>query len=148
MKVILKQDVKGSGKAGDLVNVSDGYAKNFLIKKGLAIEATAAAINEKKTKDNAVRHHAQVELDNAFATAKALKDKSIKIIAKAGTGGKLFGSVTSKEIADTVSKDFDLSIDKRKIVLDNDIKSFGTFEFQLKLHTGVVAKMKVIVTES
>ncbi|MBC8610459.1 BL17 [uncultured Ruminococcus sp.] len=147
MKVILKEDVKGSGKKGDLVNVADGYAKNFLLKKGLAVAADAQAVNEKNAKDAAAAHHAQVALDNAKETAKRLADQTVTVTAKAGEKGKLFGKVTAKEIAAAVEKAFDLEVNKKKITLAQDIKSFGTFSFELKLHTGVVAKMLVNVVE-
>lgn len=148
MQVILKEDVKGSGKKGDLVNVSDGYAKNFLIKKGLAVAASAAAVNEKNTKDAAAAHHAQVALDEAKKAAKKLEGKTVKVAAKAGEKGRLFGKVTAKEIADAVSKEYGLDVNKKKITLEADIKSFGTFAFDLKLHTGVLAKMNVQVVEA
>lgn len=147
MKVILTQDVQGSGKAGDLVNVSDGYAKNFLLKKGLAIIASAAAINEKSTRDSAVAHHAQVELDDAKAVAKKLDGKSITIKARAGANGKLFGAITSKEIADELSKLYSIDVNKKKVSLASDVKSYGNFEFEVKLHAGVITKMKLIVEE-
>lgn len=148
MKVILTQDVQGSGKAGELVNVSDGYAKNFLLKKGLAKEASAAAINDKKTKDDAAAHHAKVELENAQALAKKLSGNTVHIKAKAGANGKLFGSVTSKEIAEELTKISGVEINKKKIVLESDIKTFGGFSFEVKLHTGVVAEMKLLVEEA
>ncbi len=147
MKVILKEDVKGSGKKGDLVTVSDGYARNFLLKKGLAVEATAQNINEKNAKDAALKHRQQVELEEAMETAKTLKDQTVTVTAKAGQGGRLFGSVTSKEVAEAVEKKFGMAVDKRKIALESDIKAFGTYEFELKLHTKVSTKMKVMVTE-
>ena len=147
MKVILKEDVKGSGKKGDLVNVADGYAKNFLLKKGLAVPADAQAINENKTKDAAVAHHAQVLLDEAKEAAKRLSDKTVKVTARAGENGKLFGKVTSKEIAAAVEKEFGMEVNKKKISLEQDIKTFGTFTFELKLHPGVTAKMFVSVSE-
>ena len=147
MKVILKEDVKGSGKKGDLVTVSDGYARNFLLKKGLAVEATAQNINEKNAKDAALKHRQQVELEEAMETAKTLKDQTVTVTAKAGQGGRLFGSVTSKEVAEAVEKKFGMAVDKRKIALESDIKAFGTSEFELKLHTKVSTKMKVMVTE-
>lgn len=147
MKVILKEDVKGSGKKGDLVTVSDGYARNFLLKKGLAVEATAQNINEKNAKDAALKHRQQVELEEALETAKTLKDQTVTVTAKAGQGGRLFGSVTSKEVAEAVEKKFGMAVDKRKIALESDIKAFGTYEFELKLHTKVSTKMKVMVTE-
>ena len=147
MKVILKEDVKGSGKKGDLVTVSDGYARNFLLKKGLAVEATAQNINEKNAKDAALKHRQQVELEEAMETAKTLKDQTVTVTAKAGQGGRLFGSVTSNEVAEAGEKKFGMAVDKRKIALESDIKAFGTYEFELKLHTKVSTKMKVMVTE-
>lgn len=147
MKVILTQDVKGSGKTGELVNVSDGYAKNFLLKKGMAIEANAAAINAKQTHDSAVAHHAQVELDTAKETAQKLEGKSVKLTAKAGANGKLFGSVTSKEIASELAKLYKIDIDKKKINLLSDAKSYGEYDFEIKLHAGISAKMKLVIEE-
>lgn len=145
MNVILKADVQGTGKAGDLVNVSDGYAKNFLLKRNLATEANAAAVNEKNTRDAAAAHHAQVELDNAKEIAKKLDGKEIKISAKAGANGKLFGAITTKEIAEELAKQFKLEINKKKITLGSDIKSHGEYSFQIKLHTKVSATLKLIV---
>lgn len=148
MKVILTQDVQGSGKAGDLVNVSDGYAKNFLLKKGLAKEANAAALNDKKTRDDAVEHHAKVELENAQELAKKLAGSTVHIKAKAGANGKLFGSVTAKEIAQELTRVSGVEITKKKIVLESEIKTFGGFSFDVKLHTGVIAPMKLLVEEA
>lgn len=147
MKVILTQDVKGSGKAGDLVNVSDGYARNFLLKKGLAIEANAAAINAKQTRDSATAHHAQVELDNAKESAALLEGKEVHIKAKAGANGKLFGSITSKEIADELLKLYKIEVNKKKITLNSDIKAYGEYSFDIKLHAGITATVKLIVEE-
>lgn len=148
MKVILTEDVKGSGKKGDLVEVADSYARNILLKKGLAIEATAAAINNKKTQDAARAHHAQVELDAARANKERLDGKSVTVSAKAGAGGRLFGAVTAKEIAAALKNEYQLDVDKKKITFEGEIKAFGTFSFELKLHNGVVAKMKVVVKEA
>lgn len=147
MKVILKQDVKGSGKAGDLVNVADGYAKNFLLKKGLAVPADANALNQKKTKDQAAQHHAQMLVNNAKETAQMLENKTVKIRAKAGEKGRLFGKVTSKEIAEEVTKEFGVEVNKKKVSVETEIKSFGTFSFEIKLHPGVSVKMNVCVCE-
>ena len=146
MQVILKQDVKGSGKAGDLVKVSDGYARNFLFPKGLAVPASAAAVNEKATKDAALAHHKQEELEAAQALAQ-LDGKSVELKARAGANGKIFGSVTSKEIAQELKQRHGLELEKKKIVLESEIKAFGTYSFEAKLHPGVVAKMTVKVTE-
>ena len=147
MKVILKQDVKGSGKKGDMVNVSDGYARNFLLKKGLAVEATAQTISEKKAKDASALHHAEQEYLAAQKKAEALNGKIVKVTAKAGESGRLFGSVTSKEIAKALQEQYSINADKRKIALDLEIKAFGTYNFTLKLHPKVTANMKVSVSE-
>lgn len=148
MKVILLQDVKGSGKKGDLINAADGYARNYLLPKKLAMEATTAAVNNKKIQDEAKAHHAQVELENAIAAKDNLTGKTVTVTARAGKEGKLFGSVTAKEVAAAVQNQYKIDVDKRKIGLVSEIKAFGTFEFDLKLHTGVVAKMKVMVKEA
>ena len=132
MKVILTQDVKGSGKKGELVNVSDGYARNFLLAKGLAIEATAQAMNDLKNKQAANEHRIAVEKQAAMDTAAKLKDKVVKVTAKAGTGGRLFGSVTAKEIGEEIEKQFDVKVDRRKIELDADIKAFGGYKVEVK----------------
>lgn len=148
MKVILLQDVKGSGKKGDLINAADGYARNFLIPKGLAMEATAGAINNKKVQDAAKAHHAQVELEEAQKAQKELDGKTVTVRAKAGKEGRLFGAVTAKEVTTALSEQYKITVDKRKVSLSMDIKAFGTYDFDLKLHAGVVAKMKVMVQEA
>ena len=147
MKVILLEDVKGSGKKGDLINAADGYARNFLIPKKLAMEATASAINNKKVQDEAKLHHAKVELEKAEDLKKKLDGQTVTVKAKAGQAGKLFGSVTAKEVATALSKQFGIDVDKKKISLESEIKVFGTFSFDYKLHNGVVAAMKVMVVE-
>ena len=146
MKVVLLADVKGSGKKGELVNVSDGYARNFLFPRKLAKEANAQAMNELKNAQAAAEHKIQVEKDNANAAKEKLDGKSVKITAKAGQGGKLFGSVTSKEIAEAVKAQYQVAIDKRRIE-SADIKAFGTFEVEIKLYTGISAKLYVVVGE-
>lgn len=147
MEVILKQDVKGTGKAGDLVKVSDGYARNFLLAKGMAVPASAAAVNEKKTRDSAAAHRAQVELDEAKALAQKIDGKEICLTAKAGGNGKLFGSITSKELAEELSGKFGVEINKKKIVLGSDVKNYGEYTFEVKLHPGVSATVKLTVAE-
>ena len=127
MKVILKADVKGNGKKGEIINVSDGYARNFLFPKGLAVEANAQAMNEYNNAVSSKEHHEQVLKDAAKEAKTKLDAIEIVIKAKAGSGGRLFGSVTSKEIAAEIKKVTALDIDKKKIVLDSDIKAFGTF---------------------
>ena len=147
MKVILLQDVKGSGKKWDLVNVSDGYARNFLFPKKMAMEATAQAMTEKKNKDQAKEFHKQEEIKAAQQIADKLKDQTVTIAAKAGTAGRLFGSVTAKEISAAIKKEFGFDIDKRKISV-GEVKSFGTFQVEVKVLTGVTTNMKLMVVEA
>ena len=147
MKVILTPDVKGSGKKGELLKVSDGYGRNYLLPKGLAIEASAQALGEMKARQAAVEHKAAVERQAAEELAGKIGGKTVKLSAKAGANGKLFGSVTSKEIAEEISRQFGAQIDKRKIVLDSDIKSFGSYTVQVKLHPGIAADVYVVVEE-
>lgn len=147
MKVILLQDVKTLGKKGDLVNVSDGYARNFLMPRKLAKEANTQAMNEYHNAERAKEYKIQSAIDAANKTAEDLNGKTIKIYSKAGQGGRLFGSVTAKEIAAEVKKHYGVTIDKRKIVLETDIKSFGTFTYEIKLHQGIAASMSVVVCE-
>lgn len=144
MKVIFQQDVKGSGKQGELKNVSDGYARNFLLPKGLAIEATPQAISEYNSKNDAVKHHKQQEKEQALSQKEILSGKVIKLSAKAGENGKLFGAVTTKEITETINKQFNLNVDKRKIKAP-DIKELGSYNFEVKLYQGVAAEMTVMV---
>lgn len=146
MKVILKEDVKSIGKKGTLVNVSDGYARNFLLPKGLAIEATAGALGEMKSKQDSERHRLEQELILAKENAAKLSGKTVKITAKAGQNGKLFGSVTSKEISEGIKSQYAIAIDKRKIEVA-DIKNFGTYEAEVKFPQGVTAKIFVQVGE-
>lgn len=147
MKVILKEDVKGSGKKGDLVTVSDGYARNFLLKKGLAVEATAQNINEKNAKDAALKHRQQVELEEAMETAKTLKDQTVTVTAKAGQGGRLFGSITSKEISEELKKQYGLDVNKSKLVLPEPLKAFGSYEVKCKLGYEITGTVYVLVVE-
>ena len=146
MKVILKADVKGQGKAGQIVNVSDGYASNFLFPKGLAVEANASSMGELNSKNAAAAHHIEEEKQAARATAAKIEGKVISIKAKAGAGGKLFGSVTSKEVAEEMKKQLGVEIDRRKLSM-NDIKSFGDFPAEIKLYNGITAKLTVRVSE-
>lgn len=147
MKVILKQDVKSLGKKGELVNASDGYARNFLIPKGLAIEANATAMNDFNNKESAKKYHKAEEIKAAKADAEKLEGKTFRLTAKAGANGKLFGSVTSKDISAKIKQDLSLDIDKRKITVD-DIKQFGTYEAEVKIYQGISAKIYVQVTEA
>lgn len=145
MKVILLQDVKGTGKKDDIVNVSDGYARNFLLPKKLAVEASAAAMNDIRNRERAREHHIQEEKKAAQAIADKLSGTTVKLTAKAGSSGKLFGSVTAKEVAELISRAAGVDIDKRKVALASEIKSFGTYECEVKLYTGISAKMFVLV---
>lgn len=147
MKVILTSDVKGTGKKGELVDVSDGYARNFLLTRKLAIEATTTAMNDLKNKQASAAHHVAMEKQAAQDTADKLNDKTVKLVAKAGSNGKLFGSVTSKEIGEEINKQFKVEIDRRKIALDSDIKNFGSYNIEIKLYQGITAKMIVMVGE-
>ncbi len=146
MKVVLKQDVKSLGKKGELVNVSDGYARNFLFPKNLAMEANAQAMSELKNKEQAEKYRIETETAAAKADAAKIEGKTVKIVAKAGQNGKLFGSVTAKEIAAQIKTDFKVELDKRKIDV-NDIKSFGTFSATARLNHGVTASFFVQVCE-
>lgn len=146
MKVVLLTDVKGHGKKGELCNVSDGYARNFLFPKKLAVEADNAALNELKNREQAAAHHKQEEINAAKATADALNGKEVVISAKAGSNGKLFGSVTSKEIAAEIKNKLGIEIDKKKMTVA-DIKNFGEYTAEIKLYQGITAKITVKVTE-
>lgn len=147
MKVILKQDVKSLGKKGELVNASDGYARNYLFPKGLAIEANAASMNEFNSKENAKKFHKAEEIKAAQRAADELNGKSITLKAKAGANGKLFGSITPKDISSEIEKSFGIKVDKRKISLDSEIKTFGTFNAEIKVYQGINAVVKVFVSE-
>ena len=146
MEVILKSDVKGLGKKSEKVNVSDGYARNFLFPRGLAAEANAQTVSEMKNKQSSEQFRADEELKAAKENAEKIGNKTVVLKAKGGANGKLFGSVTAKEIAVVVSKEFGVSVDKRKITVD-DIKAFGTYNAQVRLHPKVTASFKVQVTE-
>lgn len=147
MKVVLLSDIKGTGKKNDVVEVSDGYARNFLFPRKLASEATSSALNEIQGKNSAKQHHAEVELAEAKAVAQKIDGKKVIIHAKAGSGDRLFGSVTSKEIAESIRAELGCEVDKRKIVLERDIKAFGSYEVTVKIYPSVTAKVTVEVTE-
>lgn len=146
MKVILQQDVKNLGKKGELVNTSDGYARNYLFPRGLAIEANASAMNDFKNKENAKKFHKAEEIKAAEADAAKVNGKTVKLTAKAGANGKLFGSVTAKDISAAIKSELGIDVDKRKISVD-DIKQFGSFEAEIKIYQGITAKIYVQVTE-
>jgi large subunit ribosomal protein L9 len=144
MKVILKADVKGSGKKGDIIDVSDGYAKNFLLKKNLAEEATAASVNEVNQKKQSQAFHKAEELKAMQTLAENLKDKKVTLSIKTGENGRLFGSVTSAQIAQALAENgFD--IDKKKIVMKDPIKTLGTFQISIRLMEKVETKIFVEV---
>ena len=146
MEVILKSDVKGLGKKSEKVNVSDGYARNFLFPRGLAAEANAQTLSEMKNKQSSEQFKADEELKAAKASAEKINGNTVVLKAKGGANGKLFGSVTAKEIAVVVSNQFNVKVDKRKITVD-DIKAFGTYNAQVRLHPKVSATFKVQVVE-
>jgi len=146
MKVILKADVKGQGKKGELVNVSDGYARNFLFPRNLAIPADAQAMNDLKNKEDAARYHADMEKKEAQEAANTLNGKAVKVVAKAGQSGRLFGSVTTKEVAEALKKQFAVDVDRRKITM-SDIKAHGTYEGEIKFMAGISAKIQIVVSE-
>ncbi len=147
MKVILSEDVKSVGKKGDVVDVSDGYAKNYIFKKKLGIPADSKNLNDLKLKKANDEKVAAQNLAAAQDFAKELEDKTIVVRLKGGEGGRTFGSVTGKEIAQAAKEQFDADIDKKKIVLAEAIKSFGTYDVPLKIHPQVTATLKVRVEE-
>lgn len=147
MKVILTKDVKSQGKKGDLINVSDGYANNFLLPKGLAKPATKQALNELEGKKGAEQYHKNMEEQKARNIADRLKEVKVSIKAKAGKEGKLFGSVTSKDVAEALKAQYNIAVDKRKLDLPDGIKTCGIRDVKVTLYTGVTGTFKVEVTE-
>ena len=148
MEVILLADVKALGKKGELVKVSDGYAKNFLFKKKLGIESTAQNKNDLKLQKKHEEKVAQEKLDDAKAFAEELKEKSITVSIKTGSGGRSFGSVSTKELAAAAKEQLGYELDKKKMVLPEPIKSPGIFDLPIKLHPKVMGSLKVIVQET
>ncbi len=146
MKVVLLEDVKGLGKKGQLVNASDGYVRNYLFPHKLATEANSQAMSELKNREASEKHKIDVEIANAKAVAEKISGQTVKIKAKAGANGKLFGSVTSKDVAGAISDTFKVQIDKKKVEVD-DIKVFGTYPVEVKLYNGISAKLFVFVGE-
>lgn len=144
MKLVLLQDVKSLGKKGEMVNASDGYARNFLIPKGLAKEVNNQVMNEFKNAENSKKYKTEQEIAAANAAKAKLDGQSILIKAKAGQGSKLFGSITSKEVSAEIKNKLGLDIDKRKIAM-SDIKSIGSFKAEIKLYTGITAALTVEV---
>ena len=148
MKVILMQDVKGQGKKGQLIDVSDGYARNFLLPRKLAQEATADNINTMKMNDKAAQEKRQREREQAVALSKVLKEMKLVVTAKGGGAGRLFGSVTNAEISDALAKQHKIELDKRKIVLKDPIKNVGTYTVTCKLGYEVNAELTVEIKEN
>ena len=147
VKVILQQDVKGQGKRGQLVNVSDGYARNFLFPKNLAVPANADNMNKMIMQDKAKKAQMAAEKAEAEAIAEKLKSSVVKLTAKAGTGGRLFGAVTSKEISDGLKAQYGLDVAKSKIVQEEPIKAFGSYELKCKLGYEITGTLNVVVSE-
>ncbi|MBQ9838054.1 MAG: 50S ribosomal protein L9 [Oscillospiraceae bacterium] len=148
MKVILLQDVKGKGKKGQLLEISDGYARNFLLPRKLAVEATADAMNTKKMNDKAAAEKEAKERAEALEISKQLRDTVLVVTAKGGGAGRLFGSVTNQEIADALKAKTGINLDKRKIVIADPIKSVGTYTVQCKLGYEISAPLTVKIEEA
>ena len=147
MKVLLLQDVKGKGKKDTIVDVSDGYARNFLLPKGVAVEADAKIMNDYTNKQAAKKHHEEMEKQAAKETAEKLAGFVVKIFATAGADGRFYGSVTAKDIAEELEKQHGITVDKRKIVLDDAIKAFGSYSLDVKLYPEIAGKLNVVVTQ-
>ena len=145
MKVILLKDVKGSGKAGDVVNVNDGYARNFLFPRGLAQEANAANLNAQRNRAAAEDHRKQVEREAAMALAEQLRQLGVTVSVRVGDNGKLFGTVSTKEVADAIEQQHGIKVDRKKIVIKEAIRELGEYEIQVKLYANISATIKVTV---
>ena len=146
MKVILLQDVKSLGKRGELVEVSDGYGRNYLMPRKLAKEANAQAMNEYRNAEDSKQYKIATAKAQAEAQKKTLEGKIFVMTAR-GNNGKLFGSVTAKQIAEEIKRQYGIEVDKRKVVLERDIKEYGTYKAEVKLYTGISATIDVKVTE-
>lgn len=146
MEVILKKDVKGLGKAGEKVKASDGYARNYLFPKGLAVEANAQTLTEYKNSEASKQHKIDVEIAAAQDAKAKLDGKTVRLTAKAGQNGRLFGSVTAKDVAQAITEQLSVTVDKRKLSVA-DIKNFGTYTAEVKLYTGISASVTVEVSE-
>ena len=148
MKVILLQDVKGKGKKGQMLEISDGYARNFLLPRKLAVEATADAVNTKKMNDKAAAEKAAKERAEALEISKQLREMTLVVTAKGGGAGRLFGSVTNQEIADALKAKSGITLDKRKITINDPIKNVGTYTVQCKLGYEITAPLTVKIEEA
>lgn len=147
MKVILLEDVKKLGKKGEIIDVAEGYGNNFLIKKGLAMEGTATNINNAKQKQASTAHKKQVANDEAIVLASQLAKVVVTIPVKMGEGGRVFGSVNSKDIADAIKKAYDVDVDKKKIELKDPIKTLGEHKVLIRVHPEITSTIKVITVE-
>lgn len=145
MKVVLLQDVKGQGKKDEIINVSDGYARNFLFPKKLAVEADAAILNDIKNKEAAKQRKIELEKQAARETAEKMGGLLVKIKVKEGADGKMYGSVTTKDIAEALKEQFGIDVDKRKIVLSENVKSFGNYTADVKLYPEISGKLNILV---
>jgi len=148
MKVILQQDVKGQGKKGQMVEVAEGYARNFLLPRKLAVLATADAVNTMNLREKAKRAEEARQRAEALAVAEKLKNSPVKVTARAGANGKLFGAVTSKEVSDALQEQYGIELGKQKIVMDEPIKAFGSYQLKAKLGFEVSGTIYVMVTEA
>ena len=147
MKVVLLQDVRAQGKKGEIVNVSDGYARNFLFPKKLAVEADSKALSEAKAKEEAAKYRIEEEKKAARATAEKLKGITVVLTAAHGEDGRLYGSVTSKDIAEALKAQHGIEIDKRKLVLPDAIKAYGMYKIDVKLYPEITGSVNVHVAE-
>lgn len=145
MKVILLDNIKGVGKKDEVINASDGYARNFLFPKKLAVEANNENMNKLKAKKQSEQYKKDIEKENAQKTAQKLDTINLNIKVKAGENGKIFGGVTSKEISEELKKQYKIDVDKKKIVLNENIKNIGSFDINIRLYEGVIGKLKVKV---
>ena len=145
MKVILKQDIKGVGKKDQVINSSDGYARNYLFPRGLAVPADTGNMNNLKAKQESQAYRKEEDYKHSLKVAEQLKSTTLKFTVKAGANGKLFGGVTAKEISEKLKTDFNIDVDKKKILLDETIKTAGVTNVELKLNEGVAAKVKVMI---
>ena len=143
MKVILKQDIKGVGKKDEIINASDGYARNFLLPKNMAVEANSENMSKLKAKQDSNQYRKNVEKEEAQKIAEKLKGILLKIPVKAGENGKIFGSITSKEIAENLKTQYQIEVDKKKIELKEPIKTLGSFTVQIRLYEGVIGNLKL-----
>ena len=148
MKVILTQDVKGKGKKGQMIEVSDGYARNYMLPRKMAVEATADAVNTMRMNDKAAAEKAAKERAEALEISKKLREMTLTVTAKGGGAGRLFGSVTNQEIADALKASSGIALDKRKIVISDTIKSVGTYTVQCKLGYEITAPLTVKIVEA